>query len=171
MHTHQPPSALPALQPCLAAERHSVPGFIRSLIVAAVPNAMSTVPHGWQQVFREFPAVDNYPDALHNMVLGTETCTPDSASPRNKPTISPPIQKSFLPPSPLVIQDETIPVEVKITALRMATPSSNRRGGRSTGDSTFTFAPDRTPRADTNLGRYWSKLKPPFSTLTRQRRK
>src|ERR1700724_1398419 len=135
-------------------------------IVAGGTESMSLVPMGGNKISPNPWLVDHYPDTYINMGLGTENIARKFGITReqadqfsadsHKKTLAAIAAGNF--------KDETIPVEVKITAL-----STNGNGASSKSKSssskpttqTFLFDTDELPRADTSI-EVLAKLKPAF---------
>jgi acetyl-CoA acyltransferase len=146
----------------LAAER--IRGGSAEIIVAGGTESMSLVPMGGNKISPYPWLVDNYPDAYINMGLGTENIArkfgigreqaDQFAMESHKKAVAAIAAGNF--------KDETVPVEVKITAV----PNSNGVSSRSKTSAipttqTFAFDTDELPRADTSLEAL-AKLKPAF---------
>jgi acetyl-CoA acyltransferase len=157
----------------LAAER--IRGGSAQVIVAGGTESMSMVPMGGNKVSPNPWLVDNYPDAYINMGLGTENIARKFGITREQADqfSADSHKKALAAIAAGNFKDETIPVEVKITALPNGNGASGSgaphpsRGVGAKGGSvkpttqTFTFATDELPRADTNL-EILAKLKPAF---------
>jgi acetyl-CoA acyltransferase len=156
----------------LAAER--IRGGSAEVIVAGGTESMSLVPMGGNKISPNPWLVDHYPDAYINMGLGTENIarkfgiTRDQADQFSADSH----KKALAAIAAGNFKDETIPVEVKITAVPTngngASPAGSH-SGRAAGakaavkaaTQTFTFDTDELPRADTSL-EILAKLKPAF---------
>ena len=154
----------------LAAER--IRGGSAEVIVAGGTESMSLVPMGGNKVSPNPWLVDHYPDAYINMGLGTENIARKFGITREQADqFSADSHKKAL--SAIAagnFKDETIPVEVKITAVPTngngaSSASHGSRGGAKAAvkaaTQTFTFDTDELPRADTSL-EVLAKLKPAF---------
>jgi acetyl-CoA acyltransferase len=159
----------------LAAER--IRGGSAEIIVAGGTESMSLVPMGGNKISPNPWLVDHYPDAYINMGLGTENIArkfgiareqaDEFAMSSHKKALAAIARGNF--------KDETIPVEVKITAVANGDGASASgsdlphpwRGVGAKGGSvkattqTFVFDTDELPRADTSLD-VLAKLKPAF---------
>jgi acetyl-CoA acyltransferase len=157
----------------LAAERIRSGGA--EIIVAGGTESMSMVPMGGNKISPNPWLVDHYPDAYINMGLGTENIArkfgvtreqaDDFSMNSHKKALAAIAAGNF--------KDETIPVEVKITAVANGNVNGVPSGvphpshGLAKGGTvkpttqTFTFDTDELPRADTNLEAL-AKLKPAF---------
>ena len=157
----------------LAAE--SIRSGGAEVIVAGGTESMSMVPMGGNKISPNPWLVDHYPDAYINMGLGTENIARKFGITReqadqfsvesHKKALAAIAAGSF--------QDETIPVEVKITSLPangngsasgVPRPSSgvgSKGGSAKPTTQTFRFETDELPRLDTNL-EVLAKLKPAF---------
>jgi acetyl-CoA acyltransferase len=138
-------------------------------IVAGGTESMTMVPMGGNKVSPNPWLVDHNPDAYINMGLGTENIARKFGITREQADqFSVESHKKALAAIAAGhFKDETVPVEVKITAV------ANGNGGSSGSASgkpkaatkattqTFTFAVDEGPRADTSLEAL-AKLKPAF---------
>jgi acetyl-CoA acyltransferase len=115
--------------------------------------------------------VDHYPDAYINMGLGTENIARKFGITREQADqfSADSHKKALVAIAAGNFKDETIPVEVKITAVPTngngASSSHSSRGGAKAAvkaaTQTFTFDTDELPRADTSL-EILAKLKPAF---------
>jgi acetyl-CoA acyltransferase len=156
----------------LAAER--IRGGSAEIIVAGGTESMSLVPMGGNKISPNPWLVDHYPDAYINMGLGTENIARKFGIGRELADkfAAESHQKALAAIAAGNFRDETVPVEVKITAVpngngaaAMAARASHGTG--STGGSakpttqTFVFATEELPRADTSL-EVLAKLKPAF---------
>jgi acetyl-CoA acyltransferase len=136
-------------------------------IVAGGTESMTMVPMGGNKVSPNPWLVDHNPDAYINMGLGTENIARKFGITREQADqFSVDSHKKAL--SAIAaghFKEETIPVEVKITAL--ANGNGNGAGGAKTKTApkpttqTFSFETDEGPRADTSL-EVLAKLKPAF---------
>ncbi len=149
----------------MAADR--IRGGTAQVIVAGGTESMTMVPMGGNKVSPNPWLVDHNPDAYINMGLGTENIARKFGITREQADqFSVDSHKKALAAIAAGhFKDETVPVEVKITAV----PNGN---GASLGDAkskaaakaatqTFTFETDEGPRADTSLEAL-AKLKPAF---------
>jgi acetyl-CoA acyltransferase len=138
-------------------------------IVAGGTESMTMVPMGGNKVSPNPWLVDHNPDAYINMGLGTENIARKFGITREQADqFSVESHKKALAAIAAGhFKDETVPVEVKITAVPNGNGSSS---GSATGKAktapkaatqTFTFAVDEGPRADTSLEAL-AKLKPAF---------
>ncbi len=155
----------------LAAERIRA-GFAE-VIVAGGTESMSMVPMGGNKISPNPWLVDNYPDAYINMGLGTENIARKFGITREQADqfSAESHKKALAAIAAGNFKDETIPVEVKITALPNGTSGSavphpshgvgTKGGSVKPTTQTFTFATDELPRADTSL-EVLAKLKPAF---------
>jgi acetyl-CoA acyltransferase len=144
----------------LAAER--IRGGSAQVIVAGGTESMSLVPMGGNKISPNPWLVDHYPDSYINMGLGTENIAhkfgitreqaDEFAVNSHKKAVAALAADKF--------KDETVPVEVKITAV----PNGNGiKGKPATKPSTqsFVFEKDEMPRPDTSM-EVLSSLKPAF---------
>ena len=146
----------------LAAERIRSGGA--EVIVGGGTESMSMVPMGGNKISPNPWLVDHYPDAYINMGLGTENIARKFGVTREQAdefSVNS-HEKALAAIAAGNFKDETIPVEVKITAV----PNGNGNGIPKPGSikpttQTFTFDTDELPRADTNLEAL-AKLKPAF---------
>jgi len=146
----------------LAAER--IRGGSAQIIVAGGTESMSLVPMGGNKISPNPWLVDNYPDAYINMGLGTENIARKFGIGREQADqfAMESHQKALAAIAAGNFKDETIPVEVKITAV----PNGNGALSKSkapvkAATQTFAFETDELPRADTSLEAL-AKLKPAF---------
>ena len=146
----------------LAAER--IRSGAAEVIVAGGTESMSMVPMGGNKISPNPWLVDHYPDAYINMGLGTENIARKFGITREAADqFSVESHKKALAAIAVGnFKDETIPVEVKLTAV----PNGNGTGARPKGPAkavteTFAFATDEGPRADTSMEAL-AKLKPAF---------
>jgi len=146
----------------LAAER--IRGGSAEIIVAGGTESMSLVPMGGNKISPNPWLVDNYPDAYINMGLGTENIARKFGIGREQADrfAMESHQKALAAIAAGNFKDETIPVEVKITAV----PNGNGASSKSkapvkAATQTFAFETDELPRADTSLEAL-AKLKPAF---------
>jgi acetyl-CoA acyltransferase len=156
----------------LAAER--IRGGSAEVILAGGTESMSLVPMGGNKISPNPWLVDHYPDAYINMGLGTENIARKFGITREQADqfSAESHKKALAAIAAGNFKDETIPVEVKITAVpangngvSAAGPSSSRGGGMKAAvkaaTQTFTFDHDELPRADTSL-EILAKLRPAF---------
>jgi acetyl-CoA acyltransferase len=146
----------------LAAER--IRGGSAEIIVAGGTESMSLVPMGGNKISPNPWLVDNYPDAYINMGLGTENIARKFGIRREQADqfAMDSHQKAVAAIAAGNFKDETVPVEVKITAV----PNGNGATSKSQASArpttqTFAFDTDELPRADTSL-QALAKLKPAF---------
>jgi acetyl-CoA acyltransferase len=146
----------------LAAER--IRGGSAEIIVAGGTESMSLVPMGGNKISPNPWLVDNYPDAYINMGLGTENIARKFGIGREQADqfAMESHQKALAAIAAGNFKDETIAVEVKITAV----PNGNGASSKSkapvkAATQTFAFETDELPRADTSLEAL-AKLKPAF---------
>ena len=146
----------------LAAER--IRGGSAEIIVAGGTESMSLVPMGGNKISPNPWLVDNYPDAYINMGLGTENIARKFRIGREQADhfAMESHNKAVAAIAAGNFKDETIPVEVKITAV----PNGNGASAKSkaavkAATQTFAFETDELPRADTSLDAL-AKLKPAF---------
>ena len=146
----------------LAAER--IRSGAAEVIVAGGTESMSMVPMGGNKISPNPWLVDHYPDAYINMGLGTENIARKFGISRqaadqfsvesHKKALAAIAAGNF--------KDETVPVEVKLTAV----PNGNGTGAKPKGPAkavtqAFAFSTDEGPRADTSMEAL-AKLKPAF---------
>ncbi len=147
----------------LAAER--IRSGSAEVIVAGGTESMSMVPMGGNKISPNPWLVDNYPDAYINMGLGTENIARKFGITREQADqfAADSHKKALAAIAAGNFKDETIPVEVKITALPNGNGASSKpkAGTLKPSTQTFIFATDELPRADTNL-EVLAKLKPAF---------
>jgi len=154
----------------LAAER--IRGGSAEVIVAGGTESMSLVPMGGNKVSPNPWLIDHYPDAYINMGLGTENIARKFGITREQADqfSADSHKKALAAIAAGNFKDETIPVEVKITAVPTngngaSWASHSSRGGAKAAvkaaTHTFTFDTDELPRADTSL-EILAKLKPAF---------
>ena len=157
----------------LAAER--IRAGSAQVIVAGGTESMSMVPMGGNKISPNPWLVDHYPDAYINMGLGTENIARKFGITREQADrfSADSHKKALAAIAAGYFKDETIPVEVKITALPNGSSASGSgtthasRGVGANGGSvkptthTFTFSTEELPRADTSLD-ILAKLKPAF---------
>jgi acetyl-CoA acyltransferase len=156
----------------LAAER--IRGGSAEVIVAGGTESMSLVPMGGNKISPNPWLVDHYPDAYINMGLGTENIARKFGITREQADqfSADSHKKALTAIAAGNFKDETIPVEVKITAVPTngnGASSAGSHSARSAGTKaavkaatqTFIFDTDELPRADTSL-EILAKLKPAF---------
>jgi acetyl-CoA acyltransferase len=147
----------------LGAER--IRGGSADVIVAGGTESMSLVPMGGNKISPNPWLVDNYPDAYINMGLGTENIARKFGITREQADAfsAESHKKALAAIAAGNFKDETIPVEVKITAVPTNGngASSKSKGAAKAATQTFIFDTDELPRADTSL-EILAKLKPAF---------
>jgi acetyl-CoA acyltransferase len=157
----------------LAAER--IRAGSAEVIVAGGTESMSLVPMGGNKISPNPWLVDHYPDAYINIGLGTENIARKFGVTREQADqfSADSHKKALAAIAAGNFKDETIPVEVKITAVPngngasgSGVPHSSRGVGAKGGTAkastqTFTFSTDELPRADTSF-EVLAKLKPAF---------
>src|SRR5580704_7353541 len=146
----------------LAAER--IRAGSAEVIVAGGTESMSMVPMGGNKISPNPWLVDNYPDAYINMGLGTENIARKFGIGREQADqfSANSHKKALAAIAAGNFNDETIPVEVSITALPNGNGTSSKpKAAPKPATQTFLFATDELPRADTNLD-VLAKLKPAF---------
>src|SRR5579859_5152745 len=157
----------------IAAER--IRGGSAQVIVAGGTESMTMVPMGGNKVSPNPWLVDHSPDTYINMGLGTEHIARKFGITREQADqFSVESHKKALAAIAAgKFKEETVPVEVKITAVANGNGSSSgTSSGTSSGAAkvkiapkattqTFTFDTDEGPRADTSLEAL-AKLKPAF---------
>jgi len=156
----------------LAAER--IRGGSAEVIVAGGTESMSLVPMGGNKISPNPWLVDHYPDAYINMGLGTENIARKFGITREQADqfSADSHKKALAAIAAGNFKDETIPVEVKITAVPTngnGASSARSHSGPAAGakaavkavTQTFVFDTDELPRADTSL-EILAKLKPAF---------
>jgi acetyl-CoA acyltransferase len=150
----------------LGAER--IRAGAAQVILAGGTESMSLVPMGGNKISPNPWLVDHYPDAYINMGLGTENIARKFGITREQADkfSAESHKKALAAIAAGNFKDETVPVEVSITA--MANSNGAGRGGGTTSKTaakavtqTFSFATDELPRADTSL-EVLAKLKPAF---------
>jgi acetyl-CoA acyltransferase len=138
------------------------------VIVAGGTESMSLVPMGGNKISPNPWLVDHYPDAYINMGLGTENIARKFGITREQADkfSADSHKKALAAIAAGNFKDETVPMEVTITALA-STNGTGGGGGTATKTAakpitqTFHFATDELPRADTSL-EVLAKLKPAF---------
>ncbi len=154
----------------LAAER--IRGGSADVIVAGGTESMSLVPMGGNKISPNPWLVDHYPDAYINMGLGTENIARKFGITREHADqfSADSHKKALAAIAAGNFKDETIPVEVKITAVPTngngASSAASSRPGAKSGSAkaatqSFVFDTEELPRADTSL-EILAKLKPAF---------
>jgi acetyl-CoA acyltransferase len=149
----------------IAAER--IRAGSAQVIVAGGTESMTMVPMGGNKVSPNPWLVDHSPDTYINMGLGTENIARKFGITREQADqFSVDSHKKALAAIAAGhFKDETVPVEVKITAVANGNgASSGGAKAKSLGKAatqTFTFETDEGPRADTSLEAL-AKLKPAF---------
>jgi len=149
----------------MAADR--IRGGSAQVIVAGGTESMTMVPMGGNKVSPNPWLVDHNPDAYINMGLGTENIARKFGITREQADqFSVDSHKKALAAIAAGhFKDETVPVEVKITAVPNGNGASsgNAKGkaAAKAATQTFTFETDEGPRADTSLETL-AKLKPAF---------
>jgi acetyl-CoA acyltransferase len=147
----------------LAAER--IRGGSSEVIVAGGTESMSMVPMGGNKISPNPWLVDHYPDAYINMGLGTENIAKKYGITREQADrfAAESHRKAIAAIAEGKFNDETIPVEVKVTFV--PTNGNGAANGKSkpvkASTQTFVFSADELPRADTSL-EILAKLKPAF---------
>jgi acetyl-CoA acyltransferase len=148
----------------IAAER--IRAGSAQVIVAGGTESMTMVPMGGNKVSPNPWLVDHNPDAYVNMGLGTENIARKFGITREQADqFSVDSHKKALAAIAAGhFKEETVPVEVKVTAVAKGNGSSS--GGTKAkpakaATQTFTFETDEGPRADTSLEAL-AKLKPAF---------
>jgi acetyl-CoA acyltransferase len=146
----------------LAAER--IRGGSAEVIVAGGTESMSLVPMGGNKISPNPWLVDHYPDAYINMGLGTENIARKFSVTREQADrfAADSHKRALEAIAAGNFKDETIPVEVKITAVSDGNGASSRpKSAARPTTQTFVFDTDELPRADTSFD-VLSKLKPAF---------
>jgi acetyl-CoA acyltransferase len=152
----------------LASER--IRGGSAEVIVAGGTESMSLVPMGGNKISPNPWLVDHYPDAYINMGLGTENIARKFGITREQADefSANSHKKALAAIAAGNFKDETIPVEVKITAVPTngnGTAAQRERGNSGAAvkaaTKSFVFDTDELPRADTSLEAL-GKLKPAF---------
>src|SRR6267143_555563 len=134
----------------LAAER--IRSGSAEVIVAGGTESMSMVPMGGNKISPNPWLIDHYPDAYINMGLGTENITRKFGISREQADqfSAESHRKALAAIAAGKVKDETIPVEVKITAL----PNGNgvkSKGPAKAATQTFSFDRDELPRPETSM--------------------
>ena len=146
----------------LAADR--VRGGGAQVIVAGGTESMSMVPMGGNKISPNPWLVDHYPDAYINMGLGTENIARKFGISREAADqfAMTSHQKAIASITAGKFKDETLPVEVKITAVPTNGQGPSAKGNpQKASVSSLIFDTDELPRADTSL-EILAKLKPAF---------
>jgi acetyl-CoA acyltransferase len=153
----------------LGAER--IRARAAQVILAGGTESMSMVPMGGNKISPNPWLVDHYPDAYINMGLGTENIARKFGITREQADkfSADSHKKALAAIAAGNFKDETVPVEVSITALASTNGAGGGGGASATGTKTaakavtqtFQFATDELPRADTSLEAL-AKLKPAF---------
>jgi len=146
----------------LAADR--VRGGGAQVIVAGGTESMSMVPMGGNKISPNPWLVDHYPDAYINMGLGTENIARKFGISREAADqfAMTSHQKAIASIAAGKFKDETLPVEVKITAVPTNGDGPSAKGSpQKASVSSLIFDTDELPRADTSL-EILAKLKPAF---------
>src|ERR1700704_3637578 len=143
----------------LGAER--IRARAAQVILAGGTESMSMVPMGGNKISPNPWLVDHYPDAYINMGLGTENIARKFGITREQADkfSADSHKKALAAIAAGNFKDETVPVEVSITALASTNGAGGGGGGNGTGTKTaaktvtqtFQFATDELPRADTSL--------------------
>jgi acetyl-CoA acyltransferase len=149
----------------LGAERIRAGGA--QVILAGGTESMSMVPMGGNKISPNPWLVDNYPDAYINMGLGTENIARKFGITREQADqfSAESHRKAVAAIAAGHFQEETVPVEVKITTLVNASGAGGSGSPGKTAAKTvtqsFRFETDELPRADTSV-EILAKLKPAF---------
>ena len=153
----------------IAAER--IRAGAAQVIVAGGTESMTMVPMGGNKVSPNPWLVDHNPDAYINMGLGTENIARKFGITREQADqFSVESHKKALAAIAAGhFKEETVPVEVKITAVAnghgsssgSASGSGTAKAAAKAATQSFTFETDEGPRADTSLEAL-AKLKPAF---------
>ena len=152
----------------MAAER--IRGGAAHVIVAGGTESMTMVPMGGNKISPNPWLVDHNPDAYINMGLGTENIARKFGITREQADqFSVESHKKALAAIAAGhFKEETVPVDVKITAVAngsghgsSAAGGAKSKTGAKAATQTFTFDVDEGPRADTSLEAL-AKLKPAF---------
>jgi acetyl-CoA acyltransferase len=149
----------------MAADR--IRGGAAQVIVAGGTESMTMVPMGGNKVSPNPWLVDHNPDAYINMGLGTENIARKFGITREQADqFSVDSHKKALAAIAAGhFKDETVPVEVKITAVPNGNGASSGnaklKAAAKAATQAFTFETDEGPRADTSLEAL-AKLKPAF---------
>jgi acetyl-CoA acyltransferase len=147
----------------LAAER--IRAGSAEAIIAGGTESMSLVPMGGNKISPNPWLVDHYPDAYINMGLGTENIARKFGITREQADqfSADSHKKALAAIAAGNFKEETIPVEVNITAIPNGNDASpkSKSGSPKPATQTFVFDSDELPRADTSL-EILAKLKPAF---------
>jgi acetyl-CoA acyltransferase len=146
----------------LAAER--IRGGSAEIIVAGGTESMSLVPMGGNKISPNPWLVDHYPNAYINMGLGTENIARKFGIGREQSDqfAMESHKKALAAIAAGNFKDETIPVEVKITAVPNGNGASSKsKAPAKAATQSFAFETDELPRADTSMDAL-AKLKPAF---------
>jgi acetyl-CoA acyltransferase len=144
----------------LAAER--IRGGSAHVIIAGGTESMSLVPMGGNKISPNPWLVDHYPDAYINMGLGTENIARKFGISREQADqfAVDSHKKAVAALGADKFKDETVPVEVKITALPNGNGAKPKSAPKPTTQS-FVFDKDEMPRPDTSM-EVLKGLKPAF---------
>jgi acetyl-CoA acyltransferase len=144
----------------LAAER--IRSGSAQVIIAGGTESMSLVPMGGNKISPNPWLVDHYPDAYINMGLGTENLARKFGITREQADqfAVDSHKKAVAALAADKFKDETVPVEVKITALPNGNGAKGKAASKPTTQS-FLFEKDEMPRPDTSM-EILSSLKPAF---------
>jgi acetyl-CoA acyltransferase len=144
----------------LAAER--IRGGSAHVIIAGGTESMSLVPMGGNKISPNPWLVDHYPDAYINMGLGTENIARKFGISREQADqfAVDSHKKAVAALGADKFKDETVPVEVKITALPNGNGTKPKTAPKPTTQS-FVFDKDEMPRPDTSM-EVLKGLKPAF---------
>jgi acetyl-CoA acyltransferase len=149
----------------IAAER--IRAGSAQVIVAGGTESMTMVPMGGNKVSPNPWLVDHNPDAYINMGLGTENIAKKFGITREQADrfSVESHRKALAAIAAGHFKDETVPVEVKITAVPNSSSASSggskAKSAPKPATQTFVFETDEGPRADTSLEAL-AKLKPAF---------
>ena len=144
----------------LAAER--IRGGSAQVIVAGGTESMSLVPMGGNKISPNPWLVDHYPDSYINMGLGTENIAHKFGITREQADefAVNSHMKAVAALAADKFKDETVPVEVKITAVPNGNGVKGKLAAKPSTES-FVFAKDEMPRPDTSM-EVLASLKPAF---------
>jgi acetyl-CoA acyltransferase len=144
----------------LAAE--CIRGGSAQVIVAGGTESMSLVPMGGNKISPNPWLVDHYPDSYINMGLGTENIARKFGITREQADefAVNSHKKAVAALAAGRFKDETVPVEVKITAVPNGNGAKAKPASKPSTQS-FVFETDELPRADTSM-QVLSSLKPAF---------
>ena len=146
----------------LAAER--IRSGAADVILAGGTESMSMVPMGGNKISPNPWLVDNSPDTYISMGLGTENIARKFGITREQADqfSADSHKKALAAIAAGKFKEETVPVEVRITAVPNGNGASSRpQSAPKPATQTFTFSVDEGPRADTSLDAL-AKLKPAF---------